>query len=339
MTWVAGGAPQSSAGPGEDEHRRDRGDPPWPVQVGLSERAAFALDLAAGRPTHPGGPVRPGDRRPGQRHLLPGQPGRPGLAVARELLSPAVGSSDGVERTSVAALVSPEALPDLRLAVPSDELTQRITFLPDRSGCAGSSRRTCVATWSSSRPRPAWPAVRSAGTACWTGCSTTRRRQVASARGQAQVLLVGLLATRGADARPRRPAVGTPPRRLRSRSRASGGRRCWASAPSSTIESLLVAVAGTAVGVAVTAALVGSAAWTLGAAGRRGGGARRAGARHRRGRPGHRASVGCPPTAPLDVPRSERRQAAAGRCWRRRCSGWPASPSSPCSNAARSRAT
>ena len=131
VTWVAGGAPQSSAGPGEDSIVLSEEDPPWPVQVGLSERAAFALDLLPGARLTVEDQYGQARRRPRQRHLLPGRPGRPGVEVARELLSPAVGISDGVERTSVAALVSPESLPDLRIAVPSDELTERITFLPD----------------------------------------------------------------------------------------------------------------------------------------------------------------------------------------------------------------
>src|SRR6478735_3674028 len=37
VTWVAGSAPESSAGPGEEDIVRSPGDPPWPVQVGLSE--------------------------------------------------------------------------------------------------------------------------------------------------------------------------------------------------------------------------------------------------------------------------------------------------------------
>ena len=56
----------------------------------------------------------------------PDDPDDPGWTVARELLSPVISVSDGVMRTSVAALVSPEALPDLRIAVPSDDLTDPV---------------------------------------------------------------------------------------------------------------------------------------------------------------------------------------------------------------------
>ena len=86
----------------------------------------------------------------------PDDPDDPAWTVARELLSPAVGTSDGVERTSVAALVSPEALPDLRIAVPSDELTQQ-HHVPARpgAGALGAGAGPAAATWSSSRPRPA----------------------------------------------------------------------------------------------------------------------------------------------------------------------------------------
>ncbi len=92
VTWVAGSAPQSSAGPGEDAIVLSAEDPPWPVQVGLSERAAVALD------------VEPGDRLTVEDQYgqdvdvrisgiySPDDPDDPAWTVARELLSPAVGT-------------------------------------------------------------------------------------------------------------------------------------------------------------------------------------------------------------------------------------------------------
>ena len=272
----------------------------------------------AGRPTRPGGPVRAGRGRARQRHLLPGQPGRPGVAVARELLSPAVGTSDGVERTSVAALVSPEALPDLRLAVPTDQLTQRITFLPDpervRWEQSSDLRRDVVEL----RARPGLDS----GQTGWDGALDRvlgdASAQVASARGRAQVLLVGLLATTAltvvlaAQLLARRRAGPLTLARERGATLVGIGAEL-------AIESALVAVAGAVVGVGVTAALLGSAAgdgccpssWWRSSP-------RRCSAPSRPAGP--RVPVGCPPTAPLDVSPYDGDRCGAW-CWRRGWSG------------------
>jgi putative ABC transport system permease protein len=264
VTWVAGGAPESSAGPGEDDIVVSQGDPPWPVQVGLSERAATALNV------EPGARLALEDED-GQAVVVrvsgiysPDGPDDPAWTVARELLSPAVGSSDGVERTSVAALVSPEALPDLRIAVPSDHLTQRITFLPDPEGVrweqSSDLRRDVVEL-------KATPGLDSGQTGWESALDQVlgdASAQVASARGRAQVPLVGLLATTAltvvlaAQLLARRRAGPLTLARERGATLVGIGAEL-------AIESALVAVAGTAVGVGVTAALLGSASgrWVL----------------------------------------------------------------------------
>lgn len=264
VTWVAGAAPGSSAGPGEESIVVSQGDPPWPVQVGLSERAAAALG------------ARPGDRlgledQFGQAVDVrvtgiysPVDPAHPAWTVARELLSPAVSLSDGVEQVSVAALVSPEALPDLRLAVPPDQLTQRITFLPDpervRWEDAADLRRDVVEL----KTRPGLDS----GETGWDGALdrvlSDASAQVATARGRAQVPLVGLLATAAltvvlaAQLLARRRAGPLTLARERGATLAGIGAELG-------IESTLVAVAGAAVGVGVTAALLGGASisWVL----------------------------------------------------------------------------
>ena len=131
------------------------GGPAWPVQVGLSEQAAAALGLA------PGDRFGPEDESVPQVDVRvsgiysPDDPDDPAWDGRARAAQPGGRHSDGVERTSAAALVSPESLPDLRLAVPSDDLTQRIVFLPDPERLRWEQRRTCARTSSSSRPGPA----------------------------------------------------------------------------------------------------------------------------------------------------------------------------------------
>ena len=260
VTWVSGEAPRSSAGRGEDDISLSEEDPPWPVQVGLSEDAAFAVELV------------PGDRfivedQYGQDIKVrvsgiftPDDPDDPAWTVARELLSPAVGTSDGVARTSVAALVSPEALPDLRIAVPSDELTEQVTFLPVPE----------LVRWEHSSDLQqdvieleAAPGLTSGGIGWDSGLDTVlgdASAQVADARGRAQLLLVGMLVTAiltlvlAALLLARRRAGPLTLARERGATLVGIGAEL-------AVESLLVAVAGAAVGLAVTAALVGSVGW------------------------------------------------------------------------------
>ena len=260
VTWVAGHAPRSSAGPDEDAIVLSAEKPPWPVQVGLSEDAALAVDL------------EPGDRLAVEDQYgkkidvrisgiySPDDPDDPAWTVARELLSPAVGMSDGVTRTSVAALVSPESLPDLRIAVPSDELTEQVAFLPYpervRWEQSPGLRQDVVELESA-------PGLASGGTGWDSGLDQVlddASAQVADARGRAQVILVGLLVTAmltlvlAALLLARRRAGPLTLARERGATLVGIGAEL-------AVESLLVAVAGAAVGLATTLALVGSVGW------------------------------------------------------------------------------
>ena len=261
VSWVSGVAPQSSAGPGEDEVALAEDDPPWPVQVGLSEDAAFAMDLG------------PGDRVTVEDQFgqdvkvrvsgtyTPDDPDDPAWTVARELLSPAVGTSDGVARTSVAALVSPEALPDLRIAVPGDELTEQVTFLPEPERVRwerSADLQQDVAELEAA------PGLASGGIGWDSGLDPVlveASAQVADARGRAQVLLVGLLITAiltlvlAALLLARRRAGPLTLARERGATLVGVGAEL-------AVESVLVAVAGAAVGLVITAALVGSVGWS-----------------------------------------------------------------------------
>lgn len=180
VEWTAGGPPAGSTG-GE----------PWPVQVGLSETVAAALGLG------------PGDRLPAQDEqkrdvvvVVSGVyratvPDDPAWRAVPELLDPVEGVTEGVPRVSAAALVTADSLPDLRVGVPADGLTERVTFTPrpEAFRYAGT------------------PAVARAVGSLQTGTDVSfswdsrlpvvlddARAQVATARGQAAVLLAGLLA-------------------------------------------------------------------------------------------------------------------------------------------------
>lgn len=260
VTWVAGDAPQSSLGPDGVGGPLSAEDLPWPVQVGLSERVARGLDLL------PGAQLTIEDEY-GARIAVrvsgiysPDDPDDPAWQVARELLSPAVSISDGVERTSVAALVTAESLPDLRAAVPSDRLTERITFAPDpervRWEQAPELRRDVARL-------KAAPGVAS-GQVGWDSVLDRTldeaTAEIANARGQAQVLVVGLLVTAvltlvlAAHLLVRRRAGPLTLARERGATLPGIGAEL-------AVESALVAVAGAAVGIAATAALVGSVGW------------------------------------------------------------------------------
>ena len=185
VTWTDGGPPGASARVGADV--------PEPVQVGVAEEVAEALGL------------QPGDRVPVQDEagrsatieisgtFVPTDRDAAAWQVSARLLAPVQGTADGQPFASAAALVSPESLPDLRLALPGDDLTRRVVFAPEagrvRWRPAAGLERAIVSLQSS--------AGLASGDIAWDsqlGSVLQRgRAQVASARGQAQVLLVGLV--------------------------------------------------------------------------------------------------------------------------------------------------
>jgi putative ABC transport system permease protein len=126
VTWVAGGPPQATAG----EAVVPRSGPPWPVQVGLSEADAAALKM------------KPGDRIPLKDQFLrvkivtisgvfrATDPADPAWRLAPWLLRPSPGL-DGVGTTRLGGLLSPESLPDARLAVEQEEMDRAVYFEPD----------------------------------------------------------------------------------------------------------------------------------------------------------------------------------------------------------------
>ncbi len=192
VRYVAGGAPPASAGGDHAQIELPDTAPPWPVHVAVSRAAATALGL------------QPGDRLPAQDQLgrrvdvrvsgifVPRSPDAAAWRTAAQLLRPAHGSSSH-GRASAAALVSSSALPDLRLAVPSSDVSVRLTFSPRVDAVhetdARALVRALVALKASGGP--------TTGSASWdTGLDQVVEEglaRVAAARGQAQVLVIAVL--------------------------------------------------------------------------------------------------------------------------------------------------
>ncbi|MEV4119630.1 FtsX-like permease family protein [Micromonospora sp. NPDC049645] len=128
VTWVAGSAPGPAV---RDEYVEIAYDgPPWPVQVGLSETDAAALDLGPGDRI----PVRDGEGRAKDVRISgiyrPVDSADPAWRLAPALLNPIPGA-DGVGTTRFAGLLSRESLPDARLAVDEDQLRRAVHFAPE----------------------------------------------------------------------------------------------------------------------------------------------------------------------------------------------------------------
>ncbi|WP_205473635.1 ABC transporter permease [Nocardioides sp. SYSU D00038] len=250
VSYTQGGPPRAAPA--------GRGQPP--VQVAVSAAAARALDLEVGdriatRDEHGrsvdvevSGAFEPGDE------------GDEVWQVAAPLLHPTTGGSGTERRTSAAALVSPESLPDLRLALPGDALRRRVVFAPEAAAVtwrrSASVERT-VATLQSG-------AALGLGETTWDSLLGTvvrnGRAQVRAAQGQAQVLLVGSLVTAG--------LVLVLAGRLLVRRRTGslrGARERGAGLPGIAaelvVESLLVAALGAATGLAVVRLVAGSVGW------------------------------------------------------------------------------
>ncbi|MEZ7125737.1 FtsX-like permease family protein [Nonomuraea sp. AD125B] len=127
VTWIAGGPPRPTA---SETAAVPYGAPPWPVQVGLSEADAAALQLRPGahipltddqgnvKKVQVSGVFRPRDSADPAWRLLP------------PLLRPVAGA-DGTGSIRLAGLLSRESLPDARLAFGPDELRRTVSFTPD----------------------------------------------------------------------------------------------------------------------------------------------------------------------------------------------------------------
>ncbi|WP_049559641.1 FtsX-like permease family protein [Nonomuraea sp. SBT364] len=127
VTWIAGDPPGPTA---SETAQIPYGAPPWPVQVGLSEADAAALQVRPGaripladdqgnvKKVEVSGIFRPRDSADPAWRLLP------------SLLRPVSGAG-GAGFTRFAGLLSRDSLPDARLAFGQDELRRTVWFTPD----------------------------------------------------------------------------------------------------------------------------------------------------------------------------------------------------------------
>ncbi|MEP9365231.1 ABC transporter permease [Nocardioides sp. CN2-186] len=192
VRYTAGGPPRASVGSDRASAEVSADAPPWRVQVALSSAAAEALGL------------QPGDRltmkdlvgRPVVATVsgiyVPHDPGDLVWQPVPQLLHPTQGVSDGVHTSSAAAIVSAAALPDLQLAVPTDDLNQRIYAAPRPDAVRWSDSEELVRTIGALKAAP--PA---AGGPVWDSALDQvledGRSEITAARGQADVLLLSLL--------------------------------------------------------------------------------------------------------------------------------------------------
>ena len=231
---------------------------PWPVQVAVSEAAADALGLSPGDRI----PAEDEQHRPFEVRIsgvyAPTDRDDVAWQVSTDLLNPTQGMSDGAQRTSAAGLVSPESLPDLRVATPSDNLNQRIIFRPQPSE---------IRWHQSSALEQAIVSLEASAGAASSDISwesqlglvlSDGRAKVASARGQSQVLVMGLLASAllvlvlAAQLLVRRRATSLSIARERGASLLGIELELF-------VEALAFAVVGAAVGLAGVGLLVGAA--------------------------------------------------------------------------------
>jgi putative ABC transport system permease protein len=196
VTWIAGGPPAPAVPPADAGISAPYNGPPWPVQVGLSEADAAALGL------------RPGDRIP-----LADQFRRvkniqvsgifratdstdPTWRLAPSLLRP-VSGADGVGTTRLGGLLSPDSLPDARLAFDQDELDRTVRFSPEPDALGAGSAEAITATLATLK---ATSAASNAGDTSlkWESRLDFVLREIQirvnAASAQASVLLIGVLA-------------------------------------------------------------------------------------------------------------------------------------------------
>ncbi|MGI5274229.1 hypothetical protein ACQEUU_34190 [Nonomuraea sp. CA-218870] len=193
VTWIAGGPPRPTA---SATATMAYGAPPWPVQVGLSEADAAALQLRPGarlpladdqgndKDVRISGVFRPRDSADPAWRLLPA------------LLGPVTGA-DGTGTTRFAGLLSRDSLPDARLAFGPDELRRTVSFTPDPARLTWDLVPSVAAKVVALKAASGSSAARDGSPQWETGLDGVLRNvssQVGAAFSQASVLLVTLLA-------------------------------------------------------------------------------------------------------------------------------------------------
>ncbi|MEO3773871.1 FtsX-like permease family protein [Micromonospora sp. B9E7] len=261
VTWIAGNAPGPTV---SDQYVETPYDgPPWPVQIGLSEADAAALDLGPGDRI----PVKDGQGRDKDVRISgiyrPADSADPAWRLAPALLRPVPGA-DGEGTTRFAGLLSPESLPDARLAVDEDQLRRTIHFAPVPDAL----------TWDATAPL----ASRVVKLKATSGSSSERdqslrwesqldtalraaRTQISATSAQAAVLLAGVLTATvlvlllAADLLVRRRASALSAARQRGAALPDLGAEL-------IIESTVVSLSAAAVGLVLARAAAPGVSWT-----------------------------------------------------------------------------
>jgi putative ABC transport system permease protein len=260
VTYIAGGPPGPSVPAAEAGREITVDVDPWPVQVALPQQTAAALDLVPGDTVPAEDEQRRDVRLTVSGIFTVDDPDDDVWTAVPSLLRPVVGTSDVTPSASGAAIASADSLPDLRLAVPTDDLTSRIVFRPrpaelrwDRSDDLVRAIVALKASGGSRMGGRSWDSL-------LDGVLEDGRSQVTAARGQAAVLVIGLVTgavlvlvlSAGLLVRRRSGSIAL----LRERG---------AQLPSIFIELLLeavvVAVLGSAIGMLLARALVGDVGW------------------------------------------------------------------------------
>ncbi|MDX6277381.1 MAG: putative transport system permease protein [Nocardioidaceae bacterium] len=259
-TYLSGGPPKPSVPAAQAHKTVTVQKDPWPVQIALPKQTADALGLKAG------------DRIPAEdeQHVTvtivvsgvftARDSGDDVWAAVPTLLHPIVAKADGVTTTSGAAIASDDSLPDLRLGVPSNDLTSRIAFSPRPSRVTWSGSDKLAQSVVALKASP----TRASGGPSWDSLLdrvlTDGRAKVSAAQGQASVLIIGLLAgallvlVLAGDLLVRRRAGSLALMRERGASLAG-------IASELLVEAVVVALLGTGVGLLVTLILIGDVGW------------------------------------------------------------------------------
>lgn len=248
VSYVEGAAPRAAAGSAAQPS----------VQVAVSGAAARDLDLRVGARV----PARDEHGRSVvvviSGIFVPDDANDDAWQVDPRLLEPTTSAPGAEPRTSATALVPEDSLADLRLALPGDAIRRRVVFAPEPDAVtwhgAASLERTIAALQSGAGPEDtSYDSL--LGSVLRDG-----RVQVEAARGQAQVLLVGLLTCAlltlllAAQLLVRRRSDTLDLARQRGASLAG-------IAAELGVESLVVTTAGAATGLVLAWATAGSVGW------------------------------------------------------------------------------
>ncbi|MEW2427681.1 FtsX-like permease family protein [Micromonospora sp. NPDC047644] len=261
VTWIAGSPPGPTVSDRYVEVPYD--GPPWPVQIGLSEADAAALDLGPGDRI----PVKDGEGRDKDVRVSgiyrPADSADPAWRLAPALLRPVPGA-DGVGTTRFNGLLSRESLPDARLAVDEDQLRRTVHFAPGPDALTSDSTTALAsqvvklkATSGASSDRDQSLKWESQLDAVLRDARTRNN----AAAAQAAVLLAGVLTAAvlvlllAADLLVRRRAPVLSIARQRGAALPDLGAEL-------VIESAVVSLSAAAVGLALARAAAGDVAWT-----------------------------------------------------------------------------